>query len=276
MNENVDDIPVVGAALTLAEFQVNRALMEDGDRDLELQDFHRPELMVGDIVGRAKAAALQLEGYRGRVGIHGPFWDFTIANWDPEVRALVQRRMHLALDVCGTIGASHMVIHSPYGDWDHNNVDNYPNAREALFARCHDTMRGVVERAAALGVELVIENVEDIDPTARVQLAASFGSPAVGVSVDTGHAHYVHGSRGAPPVDYFIKRAGPALRHVHLQDADGFADRHWAIGDGTINWSAVFAALRHIPGRPRLILELRDKSALRRSIAYLTSKGYAK
>ncbi|MGL6209288.1 MAG: sugar phosphate isomerase/epimerase family protein [Paracoccaceae bacterium] len=271
----MSELPVVGAALTIAEFIALRDLMEEKDRDLELQDFHRPELMLNDIVEHAAHAAAALRGYRGRIGIHGPFWDFTIANWDMEVRALVQRRMNLALDVCSVIGATQMVVHSPFSDWDHNNADNYPGAREAIVARCHQTMEPIVARAKDMGVVLVIENVEDIDPMARVNLAASFESDAVGVSVDTGHAHYVNGSRGAPPVDYFIKRAGERLQHLHLQDADGHADRHWAIGDGTILWTSVFAALRALSGRPRLILELRDKGAIRRSLTYLSSCGLA-
>ncbi len=269
------ELPVVGAALTVAEFIALRDLMEEKDRDLELQDFHRPELMLNGLAEQATRAAVALRGYKGRIGIHGPFWDFTIANWDPEVRALVQRRMNLALDACGIVEATHMVVHSPFSDWDHNNADNYPGARESIVSRCHETMRPIVERAEKMGVDLVIENVEDIDPVVRVDLAASFMSAAVGVSVDTGHAHYVHGSRGAPPADYFIKRAGEKLRHVHLQDADGHADRHWAIGDGTIQWTSVFAALLAVPGRPRLILELRDKTGLRKSLNYLARNGLA-
>ena len=46
---------------------------------------------------------------------------------------------------------------------------------------------------------LVVANIEDKDPMDRVTLARSFGSPAVKVSVDTGHANYAHGSTGAPP-----------------------------------------------------------------------------
>lgn len=263
-------LPIVGAALTIEEFAGLRAFMFDKDRDLELQDFHRPDVLMNGVDDLARRAADLLKGYRGRIGIHGPFWDFTIANWDPEVRALVQRRMNVALDVCGIIGGTHMVVHSPFGDWDHNNLDNYPGARDAILTRCHQTMRPIVERAEEMGVILVIENVEDIDPLARIRLAESFGSNAVAVSVDTGHAHYVNGSRGAPPVDYFIKRAGALLRHIHLQDADGHADRHWAIGDGTILWPAVFASIAALPEPPRLILELRDKSLISKSVRYLS------
>ena len=74
---------------------------------------------------------------------------------------------------------------------------------------------------------------------------------------------------GAPPVDYFIRDAGARLAHVHLQDVDGHADRHWPPGEGEIEWHAVFRALADAPGAPHLLLELRDKAAIPRGFAWL-------
>ena len=101
----------------------------------------------------------------------------------------------------------------------------------------------------------------------------SFNSSAVRLSIDTGHAHYAHGTNGAPPVDYYVRAAAGLLDHIHLQDADGYADRHWAIGEGTIRWHAVFRALAKLEEKPRLIMELRDKAGIPASIGYLTREG---
>jgi sugar phosphate isomerase/epimerase len=125
------------------------------------------------------------------------------------------------------------------------------------------------------GIEIVLENCEDRDPAERVALAASFNSPALRVSLDTGHAHYAHGATGAPPVDAFIRAAGPALAHVHLQDADAVADRHWALGQGNILWPGVFAALRELPQIPRLILEMADARDILRSARWTAAQGLA-
>ena len=108
---------------------------------------------------------------------------------------------------------------------------------------------------------------------ARIKLAESFNSKSVRVSVDTGHAHYAHVSTGAPPVDYYIDAAGDALAHVHIQDTDGYADRHWIPGDGTVRWPAVFRALGRLAVKPRLLLEVRDKTQIRRAADYLEALG---
>lgn len=269
------DLPVVGAALTLDQFEDMRDVMFGHDRDLELQDFHNPAVLDGDfgpLVDRAKKA---LDGYGGRHGIHGPFWDLPLATWDPQIRAVIHDRMFKALDICEALGSTHMVIHSPYLEWDHNNIRHYPGAKEGIYDRFTQTMAPVVARAQTVGTTLVLENISDIDPSFRVDLAASLGSDALQISVDTGHAQYAHGSRGAPPVDFFVAAAGNALRHIHLQDADGYADRHWALGEGSIHWPAVFRALGQLTSQPRLIIEVYGPGAVERSMAYLQANKLA-
>jgi sugar phosphate isomerase/epimerase len=266
--------PVIGACLGVSDLARYRDWLFEKDRDLELQSFHRPEdLASGAWRDHVEEANRQLDGFRGRLGIHGPFRGLQLDQPDPDLRRLTTERFLTGLEVCAALGATQMVIHSPYKTWDHNNLDNQEDARTRRIEATHETLGPVVREAEARGVELVVENIEDVDPTERLRLAESFGSTAIRLSIDTGHAHYAHSSTGAPPVDYFVKLAGDSLAHVHLQDADGYADRHWAIGQGTIRWPAVFAALGALNARPRLVLELRDRDEIPASMAYLEALG---
>lgn len=268
-------LPVLGAALPLAGLRLHKEWILEKQRDLEIQDFFWAEVLNGDWGPLAADIRQELDGYRGRLGIHGPFWGFTIASKDPDVRAIVAKRMEQGLDVCAALGATQMVIHSPYTTWDYNNLDYNPGGREEMIERTHATIGAAVKRAEAMGVVLVIENIEDKDPHARVELAKSFGSEAVRVSIDTGHANYAYGSTGGPPVDYYVRAAGDLLHHVHLQDTDGHADRHWNPGEGAIRWAEVFRALSRINSRPRLILEVRTKEEVRQGADYLARLGLA-
>lgn len=265
--------PVLGAAVTLDALERLRNWLFERERAVEVQDFFDPELLEGDWRGAAERCRALLDGHRGAVGVHGPFWGFAIDTWDRAVAQVVERRMMQCLDVCETLGADLMVIHSPFTTWDHNNLDMYPGARDALTERVHRNMTAVVRRAEDQGVTLAIENIEDKDPHARVALARSFDSPAVRVSLDTGHAMYAHGATGAPPVDYYVRAAGPMLAHVHLQDADGYADRHWVPGEGAVRWPAVFRAIAELPEPPRLILEMGDNRRLVEAAAALEAMG---
>jgi sugar phosphate isomerase/epimerase len=266
---------VLGAALSINSLPAYREWLRERPRDLELQDFFRAEVLDGDWRSVADRVKQKLDGFEGRLGIHGPFWGFKIDSHDPLVRTAVRTRLLQGLEAAEAVGATQMVIHSPYTTWDHNNLDLYPEGREAVIARVQSTLVDVIRRAEVIGCELVIENIEDKDPQVRVDLVKALNSKNVRVSLDTGHAHYAHASTGAPPVDYYVDAAGDMLTHVHLQDSDGYADRHWAPGEGTIRWLAVFRALGRLRSNPRLILELRDHGAVAAGARYLTELGVA-
>lgn len=267
--------PILGAALMSKNLPQHRDWIFEHNRDLELQDFFQGETLDGDWRPLAAQIKQMLDGYKGRLGIHGPFWGFTIDSEDALIRSVVTKRLLQGLETAEAVGATQMVVHSPYTTWDYNNFDNNVAAREGVIERAHLTMKAVVKRAEDIGCELVLENIEDKDPTSRVELARSFGSANVKVSIDTGHAHYAHGSTGAPPVDYYVVAAGDALAHVHLQDADGYADRHWHPGEGTIRWEAVFRALARFTSNPRLVLEVKDQPGLMKGAAHLVGLGLA-
>jgi sugar phosphate isomerase/epimerase len=269
------DRPVLGAAFNLEQLERHRDWLFERQRDLELQDFVDPHLLGGDWRGLADRAKALLDGHRGRLGLHGPFVGFTLETGDPEMRAVVQRRLDQILDVAGHLGATQIVLHSPFKTWDRCNLDALPGARDAMIGRVQATVSPALRRAEGQGVALVFENTEDAEPEARVALARSFGSAHARVSLDTGHAHYAHVHTGAPPVDFYARAAGDWLAHVHLQDTDGWADRHWVPGEGTICWPELFRTLATLESRPRLILELRDKDRCPEAAARLAAMGLA-
>jgi sugar phosphate isomerase/epimerase len=183
--------------------------------------------------------------------------------------------MLACLDACVALGADQMVVHSPITTWDHSNHLWEPAQAMIQTERVRFVMGPVIRRAEETGVMLVLENVEDVDPMARVRLAEALKSPAVAVSLDTGHADYARRLAGAPPVDVFVQAAGKRLSHVHLQDTDGYADRHWHPGEGLLPWRPIFAALSRLPAMPRLILEVNDERGLPRGAAHLAAMGLA-
>ncbi|MEO1115480.1 MAG: sugar phosphate isomerase/epimerase, partial [Pseudomonadota bacterium] len=144
-------LPILGAALNVNSLETHRELMLAKPRDLELQDFVTGEVLNGDWMPLVERVKALLDGHEGRVGIHGPFWGFTVDTVDVDVREVVKKRLLQGLEVCEALGASHMVIHSPYSTWDHNNLDNYEGARERKIDLCHLSMKDAVKRAENIG-----------------------------------------------------------------------------------------------------------------------------
>lgn len=265
----------IGACLTTREIATHRDWLFDDARDIELQDFGSFKSLTTELDDRIAAAKAALDGHTGRRGIHGPFEGLDMDNKDPELRPLITARFLKAVEAAERIGAGQVVLHSPYTRWYQNNRLAKPNYDAHKLERIHDVMVPVVKAAKAAGVTLVIENILDVDPATRRMMVDSFGSDAIALSIDTGHAHLARRMSGAPPVDYFVRDAGDQLAHVHLQDLDGHADRHWAPGDGEIHWSEVFLALSDCKSMPHLVLELRNKADIPKGFDYLCGLGVA-
>ncbi|WP_118133951.1 sugar phosphate isomerase/epimerase [Oceanicella sp. SM1341] len=268
-------LPLLGVCLPTDALETYGDWIIADQRDLEIQDFFNAELLEGDWRTTAAKTKRLLAGYTGRLGIHGPFWGFSIGTSDPDIRAVVQKRFGQGLDACEEIGATQMVIHSPFTTWDYTNRHHLPGQYRAA-ANARATLEPLLPRAEALGVTFVIENIEDRDPAERVALVESLASPSVRVSLDTGHANIAHHQHSAPPVDHHVIAAGDMLEHVHIQDTDGYADRHWRPGLGNILWGSLFAALARLEVKPRLNLELRDKAEVPAAVAHLEALGLAR
>lgn len=263
----------IGACLKAAEIADHRDWLFDAGRDIEIQDFMSHAALTTEYEDRIPAVKSALDGHTGRVGIHGPFEGLDIDNKDPELQPLITARLLKALEAADRIGARQMVLHSPYTLWFQNNVFSWNGYAEAKLDRIHATLRPVVRAAEAAGQTLVIENIQDVRPETRRAMVDSFGSKAIALSIDTGHAQLARRMSGAPPVEDFVRDAGDQLAHVHLQDVDGHADRHWAPGEGEIEWTAVFRALAECQSAPHLVLELRNKDHIPIGYRYLSGLG---
>ena len=269
------DLPVLGCAMELHNLEHMAPWVLEKNRDLEIQDGYHAfvlEKTADKFADRVKA--LLGSSYTGRLGLHGPFYGFDLDSIDPAIRKVVRMRLEQALRMAHRMGATQMVLHSPLTLWDRDNMVHmgYEAGKIGLI---QDTLSDAIKMAEDFGITIVLENIQDIDPTWRVRLIEVLGSDHIRTSIDTGHAHYMHGRFGAPHVVDFIKTAGNMLEHVHLQDTDGSADRHWGIGEGQLPWFPIFEALGKLTSNPRLIMEPMDVPAAPRHAAWAEANGLA-
>jgi sugar phosphate isomerase/epimerase len=268
---------VLGAALFIKSIAAHREWLIEGSHDLEIQDPVMPAVLDGDWKALVKQALAELNGFKGRLGIHGPFLGFSlVAGFDPMLAEVVIKRLQRALDFASELGAEYMVIHSPFIGFGASPFSISPLPRDLFNERIfvHSIINGVLKQAQAAGCTLVIENVQDNNTAPLCDLVRSFDSEYVRMSLDVGHAFITH-QHGGPTPDQWVRDGGSLLGHMHLQDTDGQTDRHWAPGEGQINWFALFEELSVLEKKPRLILELRDHMKIERAARYLSDRGFA-
>lgn len=273
----MNTLPIsIGAALDVKELANYRDWLIADQRDLEIQDFYDNNLLDADWKPLIQAAKAQLDGYHGRLGIHGPTDGLPLITVDKRVRHLVQDRLKQALEVCAELAGTHMVLHSPFDCFGHPQMHHsWSRGLQQEIDAAHAVLDAIVPLAAPINCTLVIEVCYDNSITPLLSLVRSFASPFVQLSLDTGHALIMH-QFGGPMPDQWVSEAGALLGHVHLQDVDGHLDRHWPPGMGNVNWQALFAALGTLQHLPRLVLELDDAGKIPQAMHYLAELGLAK
>lgn len=240
----------VGAQTDLAH--LTQEVLEwfiDSQRDMEIDDFARPHVLDQPAEAIAETRK-RLHGFSGRLGIHGPVITQSFISPDPLITEVIQRRYTQALQACEAIGATHMVIHSPFLFLGHA----HPRTVDLSIEQAGEALRKTIIQAERAGCILVVENTWDRSPDVLLRLIRAVNSSYLRLSLDTGHAA-VTSREGGLPADRWIAQAGDLLAHVHLNDTDGFADRHLPVGRGNINWYSVFAEVSRLTSAPRLIME---------------------
>lgn len=268
------DLPIVGAQITALDIPRHRDWLFEKNRDLEL-----PEYSMNDLLRKPQPmidlAKKYLDGFQGRLGIHGPFSGFELDVKDKVIRPVVQDLLMQTLACAEALSARQIVLHSPFDLWSVTNNAKGPHELEGHISAIADTLAPMLKRAEDTGVMVVIENIKDVDPGHRQAVLDAAASPALRLSVDIGHAYWAEKNCDAPSADGFITAAGEALGHVHLQDSDGIADRHWALGEGNLPMAPVFEALAKIESQPHLIVEIKEFDKIEQSVAHLESLGLA-
>jgi sugar phosphate isomerase/epimerase len=122
-------------------------------------------------------------------------------------------------------------------------------------------------RAADAGIQIAVENHQDATSADLLAICESVGSPAVGVTLDCGNALAV----AEHPLDY-ARRLAPWLVTLHLKDYQicpsdhGVRLVHCAIGDGAVDFGAIFTLLAD---RPELTRNIEMAAHGERHIRYL-------
>jgi sugar phosphate isomerase/epimerase len=268
--------PLLGAAMPIGELPKHLAWLLEAQRDLELWDPSYGDVLDSDWQPLAREARRMLDGYSGRLGIHGPWHGLPLTCPDLRVQALVAERLKQGLDFAAAIGATQMVLHSPFDFFGSPHVAHTPSAGLAAeIELAHITLAPVLPLAAEIGCTLVLEVCADTSTRPLLELVQSFPEESVRLSLDVGHA-LVMQRCGGPPADQWVRDGGSLLHHLHLQDNDGLLDRHWAPGEGSLNWYALFEALAEIGQQPRLLLELAQTDKIPQGAAYLVGRGLAR
>lgn len=192
-----------------------------------------------------------LHSYDHHFSIHSPCRGTNIASLLEPIRRASVEVMAQCMGIAAEVGAG-VVIHPGYFAW----AEERGKAERQLVR----SLRELTDLAEEYSVRFFIENMGNWE---YFLIRTPEELPLIGTAafaLDVGHAHQMH------CLDAFLKL--PAA-HYHLHDNAGDADSHWAVGDGTIDFSAVMDAVRKSGVEP--VIEVGNFEGAVRSIGKLNA-----
>ncbi len=184
-----------------------------------------------------------LDSYSLDVSIHAPFADLNIASMNARIREESLAQIKAAIEAGYQLEAGLVTVHSgrlsPYSMW-------YPDKAREVNLR---SIQELAEHAQEYGLLLCLENMPRYEGALLSQveelleLVAGFSRDELGITLDVGHA-----ATCGDVVDY-IEALNHRLVNIHLHDNRGDGDEHLAVGDGTIDFKAVFSRLKNYGGK---------------------------
>ena len=218
--------------------------IENGFHALELSGNH----LWPEVATALELATLREAGKRHhiRVSIHFPT-AFRLGTSDRAESQTAMEQLRATIAVAREIGATVVVVHAgTVGGSDNTTADITDADRAACREHLVDSLKSVAPDAQRAGVLVCLENLpfrpelpvhsyaEQVDVVERVS------SPAVGLTLDVGHAFRSGGIAEA------FRAFGPWVRHMHIHDATE-TGAHLALGHGDIDFESHAAALRDWP-----------------------------
>ena len=142
-----------------------------------------------------------------------------------------------------------------------------------------EAIAGILSYARERSVRLALENgamdvLQAVTDAFPADARRDPGS-CLGICIDVGHAN-LHRDLFANPAAAYLRAFAGRLIHLHVSDNSGAGDEHLVPGTGNIDWRSITAALRRIPYRGNIVLELAGAGpveAARRAAGFLDSVG---
>jgi len=173
-------------------------------------------------------------GYQPSFSIHAPFMDLSPGATDEKIRAITLERFFAVFDIADILQPKTIVFHSGYEKW------KYAHRIDLWLEGSLPTWEALLRKAEAMNVRIAIENVfEDNAENLRI-LMEKMNSEHFGVCFDTGHFNLF----STISLSEWLGALKPYIVELHLHDNHKTSDAHIAIGDGTFDFKALFAAVK--------------------------------
>lgn len=178
---------------------------------------------------------------------HGPFNELFPCAIDPLARKLSEHRFRQAASLAEKFGGTRLILHGGY------NPRIY--YRQWYVEQSIEFWKEFL--AQAPGVEIVLENVLEEEPSMLLEIVQGVDHPGLGLCLDVGHVN----AYSQVPAAEWIRQWSARLRHFHIHNNDGTWDTHSPLDQGTLPIRALLEQAQTLCPDATFTLELPDAEA---------------
>jgi sugar phosphate isomerase/epimerase len=200
-----------------------------------------------------------LRNFRNPISMHGAFMDMAPGSPDPIFITVTRERTYQFLQLATELNAGVVVFHANFiaAIRDDEYRNGWTNRMIKFFGP-------VADYAQEIGVQIVLENMWEFDPSIIRHVLDGVNSPALSACLDIGHAHLFS---KIPFVDW-LEDLQNWITYIHMNNNYADIDLHLGLDDGVLDFDYILPLLRDLPNNPRFVLEVEDVEDQKRSLSY--------
>ena len=197
-----------------------------------------------------------------RTTIHAPFMDLNPGSIEPLVRDATMYRFNQVFDAAEVIRPSIIVFHPGYDRW------RYGENRLKWLDNSVTFWQRMLVRSERIGCTIAIENIFEEEPSTLRSLFEAIDSPLFRHCFDVGHWNLF----GKVSLEEWFAELGGYIAEAHIHDNNGTRDDHLPVGEGAIDFPALFDLLKRYAPHAAYTLEAHSREKLERALVNLA--GY--
>jgi sugar phosphate isomerase/epimerase len=219
----------------------------DNNFNLEISRFGSMTTLDKEFEERLSWYKSILKNFKGKLSVHGFFFDLNPSTPDPEILKLTEHRYNQSFEIARELKANTVVFHSGY-----NSLIKHPDYNRDFINYQVDFWNYFIKRFEDEGMTVAMENTYEFTPDILIKLVDTINSDSLKLCIDTGHTN-INAAVGIPE---WIERIDNRLHHIHLHNNFGNSDAHSSLLNGNIDFKAVFSKLSEKNLSPNLVLEI--------------------
>jgi sugar phosphate isomerase/epimerase len=193
------------------------------------------------------------------ITLHAPFLDLSPGSPDPKIRETTRYRYNQLIAAIPIFKPISIICHSGYDD------DRYSFCKESWMENCVETLKWLGDEIYHHGSRMMLENVYETNPDDLLAVIKHLNPLHTRCCLDIGHLTVW----GKSPLDTWLSTLGSFVGQFHLHDNHGTRDNHIGLGEGCIDFKAVFDFIDSMPSPPIITLEPHKQEDFEVSLKYL-------